>query len=102
MVAPKNTGPVRSDILVQRVLDRCFVERRPLSEHREKDSGGCEQINALSRVALAHVKLWCHVSRRAALGLQKARTISAIDGTTKTEVGHLESALLVKQQIFGF
>ena len=72
MVAPKNTGPVRSDILVQRVLDRCFVERRPLSEHCEKDSGGREQIDALSRVALAHVKLRRHISRRATLGLQKA------------------------------
>ena len=39
MTAPENASTISRQELVQWVLNRCLLERRPLSEHGEEDDG---------------------------------------------------------------
>ena len=73
-----------------------------LSEHNEQNDGGSENVNTCSRIRALSVNFRSHVALSTKLSPAETRTITSLDGGSKTKVSNFEIELFVVQEIFRF
>jgi hypothetical protein len=99
MGTPENIEAVGRDTSIERVNWLRSGEWGMLGHHHEEDDGGGEQVHAFSLIWLLQVDFWCHVVHGAQLGVELARTISAVNRSRKSEIRDLKVEVLVKQEV---
>lgn len=97
---PEEVGPVGSQKLVVGVPGVGVRERRVLSIQDEQDDGGGEEINNLTLVGGPRDDFRSHVAEGAQIGLELARSVSALEGCGETEISQSKVEVRIEKHVF--